>query len=301
MPGNYMPPVAIGGVGGSGTRLIAQCLDELGFFMGHDLNDAMDNLWFTLLFKRPAILTSSDTEFGELVDIFLRGMTGHDRFTAKQKALINDLATIDWRKYLPARLKEILHTLQTGKQEQHPVKWRRKRGRTLLAGWPEMESGAQWGWKEPNTHIVLDRLIKHFPDMKYIHLVRSGLDMAHSGNQNQLEFWGRHFIGEQFDISPYYSLKYWCLIHRRVLEIGKSMGAGFLFLNYDNFCSNPEDGIAVLCRFLGLADGDIPKERLRRLVSPPGSVGRFKQYGTGIFAAEDVAYVGELGFDTSET
>ena len=132
-------------------------------------------------------------------------------------------------------------------------------------------------------------------------LVRNGLDMAHSGNQNQLEFWGQHFIAEPFEISPYYSLKYWCVVHRRVLDIGDTMGANFLFLNYDNFCANPDDGIAVLCGFLGLAPGDIPKERLLRLVSPPGSVGRFKQYGTGIFAAEDVAFVGELGFDIGES
>jgi len=45
-------PVAIGGVGGSGTRLIAQCLKELGYFIGSDLNESNDNLLFTALFKR---------------------------------------------------------------------------------------------------------------------------------------------------------------------------------------------------------------------------------------------------------
>ena len=53
-------PVAIGGVGGSGTRLIAQLLMELGVYMGSDRNDANDNLWFTLLFKRIEILFASD-------------------------------------------------------------------------------------------------------------------------------------------------------------------------------------------------------------------------------------------------
>lgn len=300
MPGDYKPPVVIGGVGGSGTRLIAQCLGELGFFLGHDLNDAMDNLWFTLLFKRAGILSSPEDEFNERVEIFLRGMTGRGEFTGKQLGLINDLAALGWTKYSLSRLKEVVHTLRSGEREQHPVKWLRKRGRTLLAGWPEMDSNAAWGWKEPNSHIVLDRLKNYFPDMKYIHLVRNGLDMAHSGNQNQLEFWGQDFIDDKFDLSPYYSLKYWCIIHRRVLEIGKSMGTSFLFLNYDDFCSNPDAGIATLCGFLDMDPGGIQKERLLGLVSPPGSVGRFKQYGTGIFAAEDVAFVGELGFDIGE-
>jgi hypothetical protein len=56
-------PVIIGGVGGSGTRLIAQMLKELGFYLGSDLNSANDNLWFTLLFKRIEILSASDEEF----------------------------------------------------------------------------------------------------------------------------------------------------------------------------------------------------------------------------------------------
>ena len=46
-------PVAIGGVGGSGTRVVAEVLKCLGFYLGSLLNSSLDNLWFTLLFKRP--------------------------------------------------------------------------------------------------------------------------------------------------------------------------------------------------------------------------------------------------------
>ncbi len=46
-------PVVIGGVGGSGTRVVAAILSTLGFHLGNDLNESMDNLWTTLLFKRP--------------------------------------------------------------------------------------------------------------------------------------------------------------------------------------------------------------------------------------------------------
>ena len=67
MPGNRLseliikPPVAIGGVGGSGTRLIAQILHEAGFYLGDDLSYAIDNLWFTLLFRRLEILSDSSS------------------------------------------------------------------------------------------------------------------------------------------------------------------------------------------------------------------------------------------------
>ena len=272
-----MDPVVIGGVGGSGTRLIAQCLSELGFFLGHDLNDAIDNRWFTLLFKRAEILTSSSEECNELIEIFLKGMTGQYGFTKKQVDLIKMLASVD--------------------REQASAKSLKKRARSLLSKKPKMEPGTKWGWKEPNAHIVLDRLKEYFQDMKYIHVARNGLDMAHSHNQNQLKLWGRHFIDGNFSISPYYSLKYWCIVHRRVLEIGHSMGANFLFLNYDHFCSNPEDGISELSGFLELDTAQVPVASLLELVNPPGSVGRYRQQGTGIFDVEDVAYVKALGFD----
>jgi len=47
-----------------------------------------------------------------------------------------------------------------------------------------------WGWKEPNTHIYLEFLSKYFSDLKYIFVIRHGLDMAFSKNQAQLYNWG---------------------------------------------------------------------------------------------------------------
>jgi hypothetical protein len=56
--------VAIGGVGGSGTRLGAALLQVLGYYIGDDLNESLDNLWFTLLFKRRSILLENlDLDF----------------------------------------------------------------------------------------------------------------------------------------------------------------------------------------------------------------------------------------------
>jgi hypothetical protein len=72
--------VAIGGVGGSGTRIVAQLIKDAGFYLGSDLNSANDNLWFTLLFKRPRwfIRNSANREvIFQGLDIFSRAMTGN--------------------------------------------------------------------------------------------------------------------------------------------------------------------------------------------------------------------------------
>ncbi len=45
--------IAIGALGGSGTRAIAEILIQSGVYMGDDLNGPYDNLIFTRLFKNP--------------------------------------------------------------------------------------------------------------------------------------------------------------------------------------------------------------------------------------------------------
>jgi hypothetical protein len=275
---NMPPPVVIGGVGGSGTRLIAQILRDSGYFMGNDLNDANDYLLFPLLFKRIEILSSSEEEFDELIEILFKGVTGCGDFTQKQIDLINNLASQD--------------------REQCPAWWLKQRADFVLSSKHALKPFAKWGWKAPNSHIILDRLIPRFRNMKYIHVARNGLDMAYSDNQNQLKLWGRSFIGENLEVSPYYSLKYWRIAHRRVLDLAKLIGADFLFLNYDDFCLNPDTGIRRLLEFLGLEATPEQSHKLTGLVHPPKSIGRFRQYGINNFDKADVAFVKQLGFAT---
>lgn len=278
---NTYPPLIVGGVGGSGTRLITQCLREAGYFMGYDLNDSNDNLWFTLLFKRIEILYSSDKEFSELLSILLQALTGSNAFSSEEIQLINDLAERD-------RL-------------QHPSIWLKQRAASLLSKKPKVKVHTHWGWKEPNSHIVLDRLVDRLENFKYIHVVRNGLDMAYSSNQNQLNLWGKHFLEENFAPTPRHSLRYWCITHQRVLEIGKSMGTNFMLLNYDEFCSDPSNGIKKLCNFIELSPKDI-ETQIIDLVQPPKSIGRFKNNNIQQqLSVEDIEYARHLGFDVSIT
>src|SRR5690625_1809266 len=69
-------PVAIGALGGSGTRMIAQFLRDAGYYLGDDLNTANDNLWFTLLFRRRDILIEPRCSFDDIARLFFRRMRG---------------------------------------------------------------------------------------------------------------------------------------------------------------------------------------------------------------------------------
>jgi hypothetical protein len=85
------PLVSVGGVGGSGTRVIALILASLGLNIGNNLNEALDNLTFTLLFKRINILNISKREFNNLRLIYEKSFT-NEIFSNSEIKLILSLA-----------------------------------------------------------------------------------------------------------------------------------------------------------------------------------------------------------------
>lgn len=269
-------PIAVGGVGGSGTRVIAQILTELGVYMGDDLNTANDNLWFTLLFKHREIIFENDEEFQALVDIFLNSMIWRQKYTIRQTELIKKLAAKD--------------------RPQHPIEWLQDRKKSMLDVCPMSKSPKLWGWKEPNTHMVIDRLVSTIPNLKYIHVVRNGLDTAYSDNQNQLRFWGNVVFGESCEVTPRNSLKFWRWAHDRILRIGETMGSQFLFLRFDDLCSSPESEIRKIVEFLDLQIEEPLIKKAASLVVIPKTSGRYKTRSLNDFDPEDIAFVQRLGF-----
>lgn len=282
--GRLSPPVAIGGVGGSGTRLVADIVRRLGYYIGDDLNAASDNLWFTLLFKRTELLAGGNAreEFDRAATVFRSAMIGDAALTAEQHAWVAALAETD--------------------RPQHESAWLRQRAKSLTnAAQRRPRLTGPWGWKEPNTHIFLDRLSPAFTGLRYIHVMRNGLDMAHAANQNQLRLWGPVLVPEGDDrdpLSPRASLRFWCVVNRRAIALGQEMAGRFLLLNYDAFCAGPINGLRTLAAFLGTTLAPAAEPSLVSLVRPSGSIGRFRAQGLEIFDAGDIAFVKSLGFDT---
>jgi len=276
------PPVAIGGIGGSGTRLVAELLIRLGIFMGGDLNGANDNLWYTLLFKRR-----------ELVD--------GDRHDELRHAFAIFRAVMVERRILTNDEESYVRSLAAEDRPPHTAEWLRERAASLTA-FPRSHRAhpGAWGWKEPNTHVLAPLFTSTFPELRYIHVVRNGLDMAYSSNLNQLHMWGS-FILQEIDIepSPRLALKFWCAVHRRILELGTLMGDRFLLLDYDQLCRQPDQGLSEIVEFLGTSIGRSTRSVLLDAVRPPASVGRFRDHDIGELDPEDVDFVEEMGFPTS--
>jgi hypothetical protein len=171
-------PIVVGGVGGSGTRLVAQILIEAGVFIGDDLGSANDNLTFTFFFKRPpAFKSGSKNWIKSNLRVFERYMLG-EPFRPQ------DFWTLALA-YYGESYQSTYYDPEFHKERTKRI-WQARRGRTGI-------TGKRWGWKEPNSHIFLEHLAAHFPQMRYVHVIRHGLDMAFSNNAQQLQNWGDLF------------------------------------------------------------------------------------------------------------
>lgn len=272
-------PLAIGGVGGSGTRVIASILSKLGYFMGADLNESMDNLAFTLLFKRTALWPPEQhqNEINKACTLFL-------------KACLSEKA-------LRKNEEKYLRILCENDRPLHSKEWLATRVERLLQRKVSSPEGGKWGWKEPNTHIVLPALLQKWPGMKYIHVVRHGLDMAYSSNQNQLHLWGRQLLGEPvIEINPVNSFRYWCAAHRRIARIGQTMGDRFLMLNFDTLCQQPKTQLGLLFSFLEIDADTTMQNQLAAQVQKPDSLGRHRGQNLDYARPADLEFLAAMGY-----
>lgn len=242
------PPVFVGGVGGSGTRVVTDILMKIGLFMGDNLNSSNDYM-----------------ELSNLLPKFRELMQFHG--TKSNPEIID---------FIHRQIKQVQQSILNAKQHQCESKG--------------------WGWKVPPNFFILEYLNEHFPDLKYIHVIRHGLDMAFSSNRNQLFNWGFYFDINTKELSlPKASLKYWIKANRFAINLcHKIMPERFFLLYFDNLCLEPRTVVKELSSFLKIEEIDI--DNLIELIKIPNSIGRYKREDISIFDDNDIKEVAELGF-----
>lgn len=276
---------AVGGLGGSGTRVVAQIFQRLGFYPGPRLNRAQDCLLFTLLFKRPTWFKAfpPEAEITQAVELFLAAMTGGLEAQVPrlgEKTLENLVAEADQC------------GLPIGFSAADVIAMRATPA-------PEIEGYAGLAWKEPNTHIFLPYLAASLPGLRYVHVIRHGLDMALSRNRAQLACWG-HLLGvraEPGELIEHTQLRFWAAANRRAIEFGRRhMGARFLLLSHDDLCRHPDREIARLAAFAGQDLCDMVHAELRDMIDP-ATGHRYRDVQSGFFSERDQETVRRFGFE----
>lgn len=241
-------PILVGGVGGSGTRVVTEILMEMGVFMGKNLNLSKDYIEYGLAKTLRELKSNGE---GKSAD--------------------------DAIKYIHKRLDKIEKSIKSDMKSQcHYL---------------------GWGWKVPGNFYLLEHANEHFPNVRYVHVMRHGLDMAFSQNQNQLHNWGFYFDIDSNNIPLHIaSLRYWVEANKFAKALGlKVLKDRFHVLRFDDLVTKPKRTIEELSTFLKMECIDVDK--LIDIVHIPDSFERYKEKDISIFSKADIKEVIDFGFN----
>lgn len=290
-------PVVVGGLGGSGTRVVAELMAMFGFYIGSDLNSARDNLWYSFLFKRPAWYPQHREDGAAIatgLSLFEKLMLRQSRPTLRELCyLIGAFRSMSVDGFSDKHL-----------DEGRP-KWALRRVlRMLINPGFKDEAFVGWGWKEPNSHLLINDLADHFGNFKYIHTIRHGLDMAFSAKQAQMHLWGPLFGVElpawQED-SPPAAYRFWVNANRQAIDNGRKLGQErFLLVNYDRLCADPANEVGRIISFLQITPDQASMDKACALVRPQKTSGRYLKHDVEMFRGENLDALHEFGFPPVE-
>jgi hypothetical protein len=241
-----VPTLAVGGVGGSGTRIIAHVLRGMDMCCGTFLNTALDTLAFTFLFRNRAVFDAGADLFDPHYTLLCKALAGGHTLGAADLDL------------LAAQRDRCANGRAKAQNFQH------ERMQAVAAEIARPRQSGPWFWKEPNTHVYLPQMLRRQPGLKYIHVVRNGLDMALSKNTKQFRFWGPHLFDLPSDPSASNLLRYWALANQRAADCLEQARADHLVVQFEAFCAQPRQGILAISEFLGRP---VDAARLNALVS----------------------------------
>lgn len=250
-------PIIIGGVGGSGTRVFANSMLCAGFRSTRDLNGRSDALACTLLFNRLSVFEfiEAGEPFERLWRILEAVIHGDRPLDKADRRLIRELARDPW--------------------EGRPTRWLRVRARRLKKEAAGCANTGQWFVKEPNLHVVAEEVLRIRPDIRFVMVVRHGVDMAFSDNLKQVATWGPIYLDDPaLEVNPASALKYWCEVHRRITRVKESEPERVLVLSFDQLCREPERVFTRLLEFSGVEPTSDLLQQVAAGVRTPSSIGR---------------------------
>ena len=223
------PPIIIGAMGGSGTRLLVQILRAAGVWMGKLVDPiSEDSLPMRYFLKR---------RFNEIV-----------QFIDKERpptAVIN--------------------------------KWFDNAVQQHLWGIPDQNTA--WGWKNPRNMWLLPFFTRFYPNLRIIHMIRDGRDMATSNNTFLLKKHGEILLGKNYSRSRTLSqLRLWTMGNLRAWEFGnKILGKNYMLVKYEDLYLSPNQIIRKIFKFFALDTSEILVSKCASMVSSSVSIGRWKK------------------------
>jgi hypothetical protein len=133
----------------------------------------------------------------------------------------------------------------------------------------------RWGWKHPHSYLLLPFLGARFADLRFVHVIRDGRDMALSANQQQLAHYGAAALGPDSGTGPVEAVRFWAWANARAAGHGEQLGDRYLHVRLEDLCADPQGGAERILAF----GGHVP-ENVAALaaaaVRAPASLGRWR-------------------------
>ena len=265
------PPIIIGATGGSGSRVLAEILREANCYIGDNLNFALDNMDFAFCLGGRVSWLRRRFPFDEIderaradVLLFRRVFFG-DRLSLGDRMRILSLLL----GYLSFTNLRLVFTRSLAQRAQNMAKVVAKDDRRRSGG-----DYLRWGFKFPGVLFFLPLLLDVFPDMRFVHLVRDGRDMALSDNQKALEHYGALFgiegRGAESSFELWSRMNHWA---KQTCLDGMHKD-NYLLVRFEDLCSRPRDEIGRMLEFCGLR---VPEDHeLYALPKKVSTIGRWK-------------------------
>lgn len=140
---------------------------------------------------------------------------------------------------------------------------------------------AHWGWKNPRSMYVLPIISAACPELRFLHLVRDGRDMALSDNQNQPNkhydaLFGESYTGE----NPENAIRLWAAANSQVADWGeRELGGRYMRVRFEDLCESPKTVLVPV-----LIEGGFDAALAERVgtgaeavIRMPDSVGRWRK------------------------
>ena len=176
---------------------------------------------------------------------------------------------------------------------------------SMLGGEKEISPGNErrekWAWKEPNTQIYVREILNHFQGLKYIHVLRHGLDMAFSNNLQQLKNWGWKYgikisKDDNQETLILKQLDYWNATTKEILQLKEEYNDQIFIVNFGELCMNPKRGVDHLLSFCDIEPSSDALEDIYEIPRFTPSINRYRRYDISRFSKDQLEIIKAMGF-----
>jgi hypothetical protein len=133
-----------------------------------------------------------------------------------------------------------------------------------------------WGVKNPRSILMLPFWHERFPSLRFLHVIRNGLDMAYSQTYSQIRRHGKAVLGADIDLPRAERvIVWWDRVNAMAADYGESeLGQRYMRVRLEDLCSRPKRTIRRMFDFVEV-EGRVKPAVAE--VRPPASLERWRR------------------------